>query len=550
MLGEPAFTPLAAARDVGRRRGAPRVELLLTLDEGTARTRAAGTSFERELEPPPSERQPRLVAEARVLARSACASWSMRARRSPGEIVVLLRAFTHVDAYEEALERAGLDPYVVGGRGYWSQQQVEDMLRLLECGRQPARRRDAARRARLARPAESAPTRSGCCAARPSPERRRTRRAAQDPAPVAAGRVALRRRRAPARAELERPGWSEIPAVDAERLERFCAILAELRAAAPLLALDDLVERTMTAFGYDLHLLGRARGRGRMANVRKLMRLAREFERHEGRDLRGFLASAQELTERDEREGIAAIQAEDHDGVRIMTVHAAKGLEFPVVACPTSRGRWPAASAAATSSSAVSALREDGEPEVRYGLRLALPAARSFGVWELHELHGEGARRGGRGGRRLVHVAATRAQERLILSGVFKPGDCDPAEPDPKQSAMRRLLPALAERGWDPSRRCRRSSCRPPGGGRRAGARDRPADRDPGRDAPAPARATELARRLPGGLPPPRPSNGRRRGAAAGPARRRPSPSATSPTRRSPSTSAAGTASTSSGCSA
>ena len=48
-----------------------------------------------------------------------------------GDIVVLLRAFTHVDAYEEALDRAGLAPYVVGGRGYWSQQQVEDALRLL-----------------------------------------------------------------------------------------------------------------------------------------------------------------------------------------------------------------------------------------------------------------------------------------------------------------------------------------------------------------------------------------------------------------------------------
>ena len=42
---------------------------------------------------------------------------------------MLLRAFTHVDAYEEALGRAGLAPYVVGGRGYWSQQQVEDVLR-------------------------------------------------------------------------------------------------------------------------------------------------------------------------------------------------------------------------------------------------------------------------------------------------------------------------------------------------------------------------------------------------------------------------------------
>ena len=71
-----------------------------------------------------------------------------------------------------------------------------------------------------------------------------------------------------------------------------------------------------------------------MANVRKLMRLARDYEANEGRDLAGFLALAAESTERDEREGMAAVQAEGHDGVRVMTVHAAKGLQFPVVAVP------------------------------------------------------------------------------------------------------------------------------------------------------------------------------------------------------------------------
>src|SRR5919201_3336637 len=73
-------------------------------------------------------------------------------------------------------------------------------------------------------------------------------------------------------------------------------------------------------------------GPRRMANVRKLMRLAREYEGHEGRDLRGFLDFAEERTRRDEREGMAAVQVEGHEGVRVMTVHAAKGLEFPVVA--------------------------------------------------------------------------------------------------------------------------------------------------------------------------------------------------------------------------
>ena len=127
-------------------------------------------------------------------------------------------------------------------------------------------------------------------------------------------------------------GRTAIPADDAERLGRFTEILARLRNEAPLLPLDSLIDRAISAFDYDLALLARPGGLRRMANVRKLMRLAAEYEEHEGRNLRGFLEFAEERTLRDEREGMAAVQVEGHDGVRVMTVHAAKGLQFPVVA--------------------------------------------------------------------------------------------------------------------------------------------------------------------------------------------------------------------------
>ena len=87
------------------------------------------------------------------LPRPAPARAGRRRGAERGEMVVLLRAFTHVDAYEEALERAGLRPYVVGGRGYWTQQQVEDAAPAARRGREPARRRAPVRRARLARTA-------------------------------------------------------------------------------------------------------------------------------------------------------------------------------------------------------------------------------------------------------------------------------------------------------------------------------------------------------------------------------------------------------------
>ena len=93
----------------------------------------------------------------------------------------------------------------------------------------------------------------------------------------------------------------------------------------------------MTATGYDLAVLMQPAGEARFANVRKLMRIADEFEAREGRDLRGlldYLASREETG----AEAQAATAAEDHDGVRIMSVHRAKGLEFEVVAVPISRG--------------------------------------------------------------------------------------------------------------------------------------------------------------------------------------------------------------------
>ena len=81
----------------------------------------------------------------------------------------------------------------------------------------------------------------------------------------------------------------------------------------------------MTETGYDLAVLMRPAGEARFANVRKLMRLAAEFEAREGRDLRGLLDFLAARAETD-AEAQAATAAEGHDGVRIMTVHNAKGL--------------------------------------------------------------------------------------------------------------------------------------------------------------------------------------------------------------------------------
>ena len=142
-----------------------------------------------------------------------------------------------------------------------------------------------------------------------------------------------------ARAVAERPPWlAALPGDAAARLAGFARFAAGERLRAERLPVEVLLERAIAHTGYDLAILARAGGDRRLANLRKLMRLAREYERAEGRDLRGFLAYAvgQDLAEA--REGEAALESEGLDAVRLMTIHRAKGLEFPVV-CVADLGR-------------------------------------------------------------------------------------------------------------------------------------------------------------------------------------------------------------------
>jgi ATP-dependent exoDNAse (exonuclease V) beta subunit len=426
----PGFEPLTWGRDPGL---PPAAELLLTFEEGRGRDARNWREDGIELEPPPSEGTPKVVAEARHLARRL-RQLVDDGEAERGEIVVLLRAFTHVDAFEEALRRAGLEPYVVGGRGYWSQQQVEDTVRLLAVISNPLD--DEQLFGALASPACGVSPDALWLLRRAAGENRHVW-------PLVEWRYGSAERE-PGGADA---AWLEhVPAADAAALERFCAILASLRSRAPVLSLEALIEAAITEFGYDLALLARGDGRGRMANVRKLMRLAREFERHEGRDLAAFLAVAAESTRRDEREGMAAVRAEDHDGVRVMTVHAAKGLEFPVVAVPD-LGR-PLNAGHSWSDVVIGRPAPSGDGAQRFGMRLVFPENESLGLWELEPLNREERAASAEEACRLVYVAATRAQDRLILSGTFGPKDLEASDWDPGDSALKRLLPAIAKRGW------------------------------------------------------------------------------------------------------
>ena len=461
--------------------GGPAAELLLT-DASGERARGGWRAEDIGLETPEQETSPAYVAEARFLAARLRELADGGVPR--GDMVVLLRAFTHVDAYEEALDRFGLAPYVVGGRGYWSQQQVEDTLRLLAVIANPLD--DEHLFGALASPACGASADALWL----------LRRAARSPE----GRPMH------VWPTVERGEWPEdMPPADARRLQRFRDILAGLRREAPLLPLDSLIDRAISAFDYDLATLRRRGGERRMANIRKLMRLAREYEEHDGRDLRGFLDFAEERTVRDEREGMAAVRVEGHDGVRLMTVHAAKGLQFPVVAVADlgrglGIGGRPGDLVIGRVDEAAGAAHDGGagrdRPRARFGMRLAIAAAESLRLWELVELCEEEQAAEIEEACRLVYVGVSRAEERLIMSGIFRSSDLEASRPlRASHSALKLLLPALSGRGWsggdgevelDPPT--------PIDGIGAAGARPRIAVRT---QSPSAERAAELRRRVP-----------------------------------------------------
>ena len=150
-------------------------------------------------------------------------------------------------------------------------------------------------------------------------------------------------------------------------------------------------------------------GEQRWANYEKLLEIAREFERSGVTDLHDFLGRLNELIEEEEREGQATTQL-TADAVEIMTIHAAKGLEFPVVILPNLGRR---------------ATRYDQEPLIDDRLGIGFRPANPDNNYEQSDpgatqLMRERARNKREAEeQRLFYVATTRARDRLILSGTL-----------------------------------------------------------------------------------------------------------------------------------
>jgi ATP-dependent helicase/nuclease subunit A len=296
------------------------------------------------------------------------------------DIVLLFRAMSNVHLYENALRNQGIDYYLVGGRAFFAQQEIYDLLNLLRALENP---QDAVSLAGTLRS-------PFCCLS--------------DEALFLLGchRDGMWAGLHDA-ATMNRLPEDQQPA--AERASRFLERWRSLKDRLPIARLLGMI---FADSGYDAAMQFEFLGDRKLANLWKLLDMARTFDRSALFGLADFIQRLGDLVKAQPREEQAATQPEESDVVRLMTIHQAKGLEFPIVFVPDCTGRsgggyHPAAMWDARLGCVVRPpTDEDPPPFSDVGWQL----------WKANEwmadYHEE---------LRTLYVACTRAEDYLVLSG-------------------------------------------------------------------------------------------------------------------------------------
>src|SRR5207253_763741 len=102
---------------------------------------------------------------------------------------------------------------------------------------------------------------------------------------------------------------------------RAWGVLNELRAMRRNESTVAIIERALELTNFEAVMLAQADGRQRVANIRKLVEIARAFEARQVFTFADFIAHLRRLVETEPREPIAQIVDEEENVVRLMTIH-------------------------------------------------------------------------------------------------------------------------------------------------------------------------------------------------------------------------------------
>jgi ATP-dependent helicase/nuclease subunit A len=178
-------------------------------------------------------------------------------------------------------------------------------------------------------------------------------------------------------------------------------LLRDLHRRRNLRPVEETVAALLTATRAHAAFMLRPSGEQALANVLRIAELARAWEASGGISFRGFVEQL-----RDEAEGEAPeapIVEEGSEGVRIMTTHKAKGLEFPVVIL---------ADITANLASTNPGRYIDAAAEL-CAVRLA-----GWSPWDLIDHEVDEMARDRAEGVRVAYVAATRARDLLVVPAI------------------------------------------------------------------------------------------------------------------------------------
>lgn len=221
---------------------------------------------------------------------------------APKDIAVLALTNQMLDATAFALAERGL-PYVVAGRNFYSAREVGDAIAMLALCHDPHDRLSMLSVLR---------------------------------GPWGGLRdESLLALTAPGRGLLPVSAWAKaanahlLVPEDAAMVSRIASVVLALAPLVDRLGPAGVLERAMRDLDFEATLLSVPRGAQKVANVRKVLALAARET-----DGRAFVRRLQRMAERSGTETEAATFSDEDDAVRLLTVHASKGLAFPIVFLP------------------------------------------------------------------------------------------------------------------------------------------------------------------------------------------------------------------------
>jgi ATP-dependent helicase/nuclease subunit A len=281
-----------------------------------------------------------------------------------GDVAVLFRSFTGVETYSDVLHEHGVPVRVIGGKGYYQRQEIQTLSSLLSCLDNPADKLNLV--ATLRSPLFGW---------------------ADELVFLISQRTNLNY-------------LADVPADMSEQARSTFALLRELHDR----------RHDFSVPGYVDHVFARVRiceaffasqpdGAQCVANLLKALELARQLEGLGLRSVRAFVRRLHETVLGGIDEEPSPASEETDNVVRILTMHKAKGLEFPVVVLADLAGR--------SSDTGAKLLFSQGDT---WALRFAGMKTADFGEADEEQRKREEAEE-----IRLLYVAATRARERLVI---------------------------------------------------------------------------------------------------------------------------------------